>query len=127
MPDFMADCPARLAFDLLGNTWSGVVVWALREGPRRPAELRRRIGGISGKVLHETLRRLERDGLVAHERFAEAPPRVDYRLTSLGRGLLPALDAVGDWAHRHGPEVLAAQDAAEAQPGAGGDAPASPC
>lgn len=111
MPDFIADCPARLAFDLLGNTWNGVVVWALREGPSRPATLRRRIGGISNKVLTQTLRRLERDGLVTRRRFREAPPRVEYRLTPLGETLLPALRAVGDWAHTHGPDVLAAQDA----------------
>ncbi|RMI28766.1 winged helix-turn-helix transcriptional regulator [Streptomyces triticirhizae] len=111
MPAFIADCPARLTFDLLGNTWSGVVLWALRNGPTRPATLRRRIGGISNKVLTETLRRLERDGLVTRQRYREAPPRVEYRLTPLGETLLPTLRAAGDWAHAHGPDVLRAQEA----------------
>jgi hypothetical protein len=61
---FLADCRARLAFDLLSNTWNAVVLWALRDGPRRPVELRERIGGISSKVLTETLRRLRFNGLV---------------------------------------------------------------
>ena len=60
---FLADCRARLAFDLIGNTWNAVVVWALRAGPRRPGELREEIGGISTKVLTETRRRLEYNGL----------------------------------------------------------------
>ncbi|MDT0269560.1 helix-turn-helix domain-containing protein [Streptomyces sp. DSM 44915] len=111
MPEFIADCPARLALDVLGNTWHGVLLWALRDGPSRPAELRRPFGGISNKALTEALRRLERDGLVARRRYREAPPRVEYRLTPLGRGLLPALRAAGDWAATHGAEVLAAQDA----------------
>ncbi|WP_329530014.1 helix-turn-helix transcriptional regulator [Streptomyces sp. NBC_01450] len=61
---FLADCRARLAFDLLSNTWNAVVLWALRDGPKRPVELRERIGGISSKVLTETLRRLQFNGLV---------------------------------------------------------------
>ncbi|KAB8163871.1 transcriptional regulator [Streptomyces sp. 3MP-14] len=111
MPAFIADCPARLTFDLLGNTWNGVVLWALRDGPTRPATLRRRIGGISNKVLTETLRRLERNGLVARERYREAPPRVEYRLTPLGETLLPTLQAAGDWA-----QALAAREEEAAAP-----------
>ncbi|MEV4804526.1 helix-turn-helix domain-containing protein [Nonomuraea sp. NPDC049421] len=107
---FLADCQARLAFDLLGNTWNAVVLWALRHGPRRPGELRDTIGGISTKVLTETLRRLEYNGLVTRHAYAEAPPRVEYELTALGRSLLPPIAAFGEWAFDHADEVLDAQD-----------------
>ncbi|MBJ7903202.1 winged helix-turn-helix transcriptional regulator [Streptomyces sp. DSM 110735] len=106
---FLADCRARLAFDLLSHTWNAVVLWALREGPVRPRELRGRIGGISPKVLTETLRRLQFNGLVERHAYAEAPPRVEYRLTDLGRTLLAPVDAIGAWAFAHGDEVMEAQ------------------
>ncbi|MFH8282664.1 winged helix-turn-helix transcriptional regulator [Streptomyces antibioticus] len=111
---FLADCRARLAFDLLSNTWNAVVLWALRDGPRRPVELRKRIGGISSKVLTETLRRLQFNGLVERQAHRTAPSRVEYRLTALGRSLLAPIDAVGAWAFEHGDEVMAAQEAASA-------------
>ncbi|MFF7981092.1 winged helix-turn-helix transcriptional regulator [Streptomyces sp. NPDC007901] len=107
---FLADCRARLAFDLLSHTWNAVVLWALRDGPRRPLELRERIGGISSKVLTETLRRLQFNGLVTRRAFPGAPPRVEYRLTALGQSLLGPIDVVGAWAFAHGDEVMAAQE-----------------
>lgn len=110
---FLADCRARLAFDLLANTWNSVVLWALRDGPARPGRLRERIGGISPKVLTETLRRLEFNGLVERRVHTGAPPRVDYELTELGRSLLPPIEAFGAWAFEHGDEVMAAQERKE--------------
>jgi DNA-binding HxlR family transcriptional regulator len=107
---FLADCQARLAFDLLSNTWNAVVLWSLRHGPLRPGELRALIGGISHKVLTETLRRLEFNGLVARRAYAEAPPRVEYELTALGRTLLGPIEVFGVWAHDHADDVMAAQD-----------------
>ncbi|WP_425829308.1 winged helix-turn-helix transcriptional regulator [Streptomyces fractus] len=109
---FLADCRARLAFDLLSNTWNAVVIWALRDGPRRPVELRERIGGISSKALTETLRRLQSNGLVARHTDVGHPSRVEYQLTALGRTLLAPIDAVGAWAFEHGDAVMAAQEAA---------------
>ncbi|MFK4109514.1 winged helix-turn-helix transcriptional regulator [Streptomyces sp. NPDC002176] len=106
---FLADCRARLAFDLLSNTWNAVVLWALREGPRRPVELRERIGGISSKVLTETLRRLQFNGLVDRQTDDDRPSRVEYQLTALGETLLSPIDAVGAWAFDYGDEVMAAQ------------------
>jgi DNA-binding HxlR family transcriptional regulator len=108
----LADCRARLAFDLLGNTWNPVVLWALRHGPSRPGALRVRIGGISPKVLTKTLRRLEGAGLVVRQAYGGAPPRVEYGLTALGRTLLAPVEALGVWAHAHGDEVMAAQEEA---------------
>ncbi|MBA3339428.1 MAG: helix-turn-helix transcriptional regulator [Geodermatophilaceae bacterium] len=99
--DFLADCPARAAVDLLGNTWLSVVVYELRAGPRRPSQLRTSIGGISQKMLTKTLRRLEHDGLVRRRRYAEAPPRVEYELTRAGADLLIPIYALAEWAYRH--------------------------
>ncbi|MFJ3856538.1 winged helix-turn-helix transcriptional regulator [Streptomyces sp. NPDC090085] len=106
----LADCRARLAFDLFSNTWNAVLIWVLRDGPERPVELRRRIGGISPKVLTETLRRLEFNGLVVRHAHGGAPPRVEYELTPLGRTLVGPIDALGAWAFEHGHEVMAAQE-----------------
>nr|WP_308406523.1 helix-turn-helix domain-containing protein [Streptomyces sp. AC555_RSS877] len=107
---FLADCRARLAFDLLANTWNAVVLWALRQGPLRHGELRDRIGGISQKVLTETLRRLEFNGLVTRRGYGGSSPRVAYELTELGRTLLAPIDAFGAWAFEHGDEVMEAQE-----------------
>ncbi|WP_433327012.1 winged helix-turn-helix transcriptional regulator [Spirillospora sp. CA-294931] len=107
---FLADCQARLGFDLLTGAWTSVVLYALREGPLRPADLRGQIGGISPKVLNETLRRLERNGLVSRRRYAEAPPRVEYELTAPGRGLLEPIAALGRWSQEHGEAVLRVQE-----------------
>ncbi|TXS57959.1 winged helix-turn-helix transcriptional regulator [Streptomyces sp. t39] len=109
---FLADCRARLGFDLLSNTWNAVVLWALRDGPLRPVDLREQIGGISSKVLNETLRRLQFNGLVARQAHPDAPTRVEYRLTALGQTLLAPIDAIGAWAFEHGDEVMSAQEAA---------------
>lgn len=113
-PDaLLADCRARLAFDLLANRWNAVVLWALRHGPARPVDLRARIGGISAKVLTETLRRLEYNGLVDRRAFRAAPPKVEYALTDLGATLLGPIGAFGEWAFAYGDAVLDAQDRAE--------------
>ena len=103
--DFLADCRTRLAFDLVANTWHPVVVWALRHGPRRHGDLRRTIGGISAKVLTETVRRLEFDGLIERREGA-------YALTPLGETLLAPIEGFGRWAAEHGDDVVAAQDRA---------------
>ncbi|WP_166353622.1 winged helix-turn-helix transcriptional regulator [Phytoactinopolyspora limicola] len=98
---FAADCPARAALDLFASRWLPVVVWALRNGPMRPGELQRTIGGIRHKVLTDNLRRMENAGLVIRRRYAEAPPRVQYELTEAGQDLLEPIQAVGVWAYRH--------------------------
>ncbi|WP_131736196.1 winged helix-turn-helix transcriptional regulator [Actinomadura roseirufa] len=113
---FIADCQARLGFDLLSGTWTSVVLYTLRDGPLRPGELQDRIGGISHKVLTDTLRRLEQNGLVTRRRYAEAPPRVEYALTGPGRGLLEPIYALGRWTERYADEVLDAQDRALSGP-----------
>ncbi|MFF5704622.1 winged helix-turn-helix transcriptional regulator [Streptomyces sp. NPDC012794] len=109
---FLADCRARLGFDLLSNTWNSVVIWGLRDGPCRHGDLRERIGGISSKVLTETLRRLQSYGLVDRRVRPDAGSRAEYRLTDLGRTLLAPIEAVGAWGFAYGDEVMAAQQPA---------------
>jgi DNA-binding HxlR family transcriptional regulator len=107
-PRFFADCQARIAVELISGRWPMVVLYALGDGPARPGELRKQIGGISQKVLTETLRRLEYNGLVERRRYAEAPPRVEYSLTPAGEDLLIPINALGDWAAKHADTVAAA-------------------
>ncbi|WP_067461456.1 winged helix-turn-helix transcriptional regulator [Actinomadura macra] len=114
--EFAADCQTRLALDMLAGTWTGVVLWTLRNGPLRPGELQARIGGIRHKVLNGTLRRLEQNGLVTRRRYAEAPPRVEYELTDPGRGLLEPLAVLGRWTERYADEILNAQARALTDP-----------
>lgn len=103
--DFESDCPARMGVDVFGNSWLPVVVYLLREGPMRPSDLRAAIGGISQKMLTQTLRRMERMTLIERHRYAEAPPRVEYELTEAGRDLLLPIYALGDWVDKHGRAV----------------------
>ncbi|MFE0100626.1 winged helix-turn-helix transcriptional regulator [Streptomyces sp. NPDC059009] len=91
-------CPGRAVFELLaGNKWSGLAITALEDGPRRFGELKRRLEGVSPKVLTQTLRRLEESGLVTRTVYAEVPPRVEYALTELGRGALEPLAHLRTW------------------------------
>ncbi|MEU6883070.1 helix-turn-helix domain-containing protein [Streptomyces sp. NPDC046712] len=108
--EYAADCQARVAFEVLSNRWDSVIVYILGEsGPMRPRALITRIGGISPKVLNEALRRLEYNGLVVRQAYAEAPPRVDYSLTEAGTALLGPIRTMGAWAGRYAEAVLAAQ------------------
>ncbi|MCP2290347.1 winged helix-turn-helix transcriptional regulator [Nocardia amikacinitolerans] len=106
--DYESDCPARMGVDLFGNSWLPVIVYMLRDGPMRPGELRTAIGGISQKMLTQTLRRMEQLTLVHRRRYAEAPPRVEYQLTEAGRDLLGPIYALGEWVDKHGRAVNAA-------------------
>ncbi len=107
---FLADCPARLAVEIIADKWAVVVLYGLADGPRRHGELVELIGGISKKVLTHTLRRLETYGLVERTVYAEAPPRVDYGLTELGRSLVEPIGTLARWAEANGAAILDAQD-----------------
>ena len=102
---FLADCPARTTLALVGDTWSVVVIMALGERPRRYGELLERIGGVSKKMLTQTLRKLERNGLVRRD----APT---YELTELGASLLGVVGALAGWAEQHTDALLDAQTSA---------------
>jgi DNA-binding HxlR family transcriptional regulator len=93
----------------VGDKWSVFVIMLPIDGPTRFNELKRRIGGISQRMLTLTLRGLERDGLVTRTVFPTIPPRVDYELTDLGRGLAKPVQALGQWAFAHLPEIEGAR------------------
>ncbi|WP_052207275.1 winged helix-turn-helix transcriptional regulator [Sinomonas humi] len=107
-------CPSRVVLQRIGDKWTPLIVQALKDGPLRFSELRVAVGGITPKVLTQTLRALERDGLVLRKVFAEVPVRVEYRLTPLGESLLDPLNAVREWAESHADKILAARDAFDA-------------
>ena len=89
----------------VGDKWSVFVIMLLGGGPRRFNEIKRMVGGISQRMLTLTLRGLERDGLVTRTVFPTIPPRVDYELTDLGRGLWTPVEALGMWAREHQVEI----------------------
>ena len=104
-----ATCPSRVLLHRIGARWTVFIVNALANGPMRFGELRERVQGITPKVLTETLRSMELDGLVGRSVFDENPPRVEYSLTDLGLSLLVPLQAVRQWAETYVPAVLAAR------------------
>ena len=106
---FDANCPTRQLLDELSDKWVCLVLVALGPGPLRNGELRRRILGVSQKMLTQTLRNLERDGIVDRTITASVPVRVDYELTPLGRSLMTVVEAVKVWAQAHMDEVEAAR------------------
>ena len=91
------DCPSQSILALIGSKWSMLVLCSLRVGPRRTHELKRHLHGVSAKMLTQTLRELERHGIVHREDFGEVPPRVEYRLTPLGRSLAALVVDIEQW------------------------------
>jgi DNA-binding HxlR family transcriptional regulator len=115
-PDvFNAKCDSRQVLALIADRWSMLVIYALSRRERRHGELKRMIGGISQKMLTQTLRALERDGLVTRSVYDVVPARVDYALTPLGQTLLEPLGAICRWAQNHLAQVREARGGAAAQ------------
>ncbi|GAA1635476.1 MULTISPECIES: helix-turn-helix domain-containing protein [Brevibacterium] len=110
---FDPDCPTRIVLDRLGDKWTVLIIETLEEGPRRFNEIRLAVGGITPKVLTSTLRSLTADGLIAREAFAEVPPRVEYRLTDLGRSLLEPVATLRRWAELNVARIEHNREAAE--------------
>ncbi|MEV0107254.1 helix-turn-helix domain-containing protein [Nocardia sp. NPDC050799] len=106
---FNSDCPAREVLDHITSRWGVLILTALGRGPLRFSELHTTIGGISEKMLSQTLRTLVRDGLVSRIVEPVRPPRVSYELTDLGRGLTVPMQQFLDWIRLHTIEVVAAQ------------------
>ena len=111
--------PVNAILSRIGDKWSVLVVSYLGNGAMRFSELRRKIDGISQKMLTTTLRGLERDGYVTRTVTPTIPPRVDYALTDLGRELLIPLRALGEWAVANRERVEAAQARFDAENGEG--------
>ncbi|WP_449385920.1 winged helix-turn-helix transcriptional regulator [Cellulomonas soli] len=107
---YVRDCPTRQLLDRIGDRWTVLVVGTLADGPLRFSEVARRVDGVSQKMLTQTLRALERDGLVTRTHYPEIPPRVEYELTEAGRTLQEPLRALELWAERHMAGVLSARE-----------------
>ena len=108
---YRAGCATRRILDRIGDRWTVLVVSVLGDGDARFSELRRRVEGVSHKMLTQTLRGLERDGLVRRTVYPEVPVRVEYALTDAGRTLLEPLRALQEWSIEHLSDVSASQDA----------------
>jgi len=106
---FAVQCPSRTILKDVTSRWGMLVLVALREGTLRFSDLRRKIGGVSEKMLSQTLRRLERDGLVERTVHPVIPPHVDYTLTALGEGIGKHIETLTDWIEVNLPKIMKAQ------------------
>ncbi|MFI6537452.1 winged helix-turn-helix transcriptional regulator [Nonomuraea sp. NPDC050547] len=106
---YIAKCPSRQLLSTLSDKWVSLILTALAGGSQRYSDLARTIAGVSQKMLTQTLRSLERDGLVSRTLTPSVPVRVDYELTDLGRRLLPIVAAIKEWAEAHIEDVQAAR------------------
>jgi DNA-binding HxlR family transcriptional regulator len=119
-PDaFLRMCPSRLVMARIGEKWTLMSVVALADGPLRFGELLHRLDGVSQKMLSQSLRALERDGLVDRKAFDVVPLRVDYSLTASGRTLLPLVHALKSWAETHLHEIESSNRRHDLRPKAG--------
>jgi DNA-binding HxlR family transcriptional regulator len=117
---YARDCPTRQVLDRIADKWAVLLLGLLTAGPVRFNQLRSRIDGLSAKVLSQTLKSLERDGLVSRHAIATVPVTVEYAITPLGLTLAETVDALRRWAERHMPQVQEAQRRYDAgQPAAG--------
>jgi DNA-binding HxlR family transcriptional regulator len=107
---FTLNCPTQQILDVIADKWSVIVLYCLAYSPRRYNEIQRRIEGISQKVLTQTLRKLERHGLVERKVLSETPLNVEYSLTYLGTTLIEPLLAIATWSRQHFSEVVASRD-----------------
>lgn len=107
-------CPSRTVLRHVVDRWTPLVVTVLADGPSRFGELRSRIGGVTPKVLTQTLRSMERDGLVTRTQLPGVPPRVDYELTDLGRSLQAPIDALRTWIEANSARILAHRESYDA-------------
>ncbi|QDE70386.1 MULTISPECIES: winged helix-turn-helix transcriptional regulator [Myxococcus] len=95
--DCSAGCPVEATLDLIGGKWKGLILYHLLDGTLRFGELRKRIPGVTARMLTQQLRELEASGLVHRKVHAEVPPRVEYRLTELGESLRKVVLALRAW------------------------------
>lgn len=109
LPMYTDSCPTRQVLDRIGDKWSVLVIGLLAGRTMRFSELKRDIMGISQKMLTQTLRQLERDGLISRKLYAEVPPRVEYTLTPLGVSLGGLITALQHWADENIVTVMTAQ------------------
>ncbi|WP_040809568.1 winged helix-turn-helix transcriptional regulator [Nocardia concava] len=112
---YIQECPTRHLLDRISDKWVSLLLNALADGPRRYSDLSRIMTGVSQKMLTQSLRSMERDGLVTRTVTASVPVRVDYELTPLGLTLLPVMQAIKSWAETYIEDVLAAREIYDGQ------------
>jgi len=105
LDDYALGSRARLGLNVIAHKWTLMIALALKGGPLRFSELRRSIPGVTSQVLTESLRQMERDGIVERHEAAKAAPRIEYRLTGLGLSLCTPAQAIRAWAEENGPRV----------------------
>lgn len=105
----LGDCPVRGVLDRISDKWSMLLVMTLADGPKRFNQLRREVPDISQKMLTQTLRDLQRDGLVARQVFDTKPPAVEYRLTPMGASIIVPMGYLIQWASENHPQIDAAR------------------
>lgn len=103
----------REVLDQIGDKWTALIISTLGTRPLRYSDLQASIPGISQRMLTQTLKHLERDGLITRTAYAEVPPRVEYELTDLGQSLMDAVAAMVSWATTHHGEVAGNRAASE--------------
>lgn len=114
---YAAKCPTRQLLDRISDKWVVLVLSLLEDEPKRFSVLKREIDGISQKMLSQTLRALEQDGLLTRRAFPTVPVTVEYELTALGRSLNLAIAPIIDWAIANMSRVLKARDSFKKKPG----------
>ena len=103
------NCQSRQVFELIANKWTAIIIYRLAQGTKRYSELQREIGGVSQKMLTQTLRSLERDGIVKRKVYPVIPPMVEYSLTPLGEKLIEPVCMLCKWAETYIPQVEVAR------------------
>ncbi|WP_444949447.1 winged helix-turn-helix transcriptional regulator [Micromonospora ureilytica] len=103
-------CPSSLNPIRFGDKWAALIIRCLEQGPRRFSELRVPLRRVTPKVLTQSLRSLERDGLIKRTVFAEVTPHVEYELTPVGRSMLEPIAAACAWTEQHWDELLDARE-----------------
>lgn len=106
---YASNCPTRLVLDRVADKWTVLLLGVLAKGPMRFNQLKREIEGLSQKVLSQTLKSLERDGLVSRKAIATVPVTVVYSITPLGQTLTATIEALRAWAETHVEDILSAQ------------------
>ncbi|ASA21063.1 winged helix-turn-helix transcriptional regulator [Paenibacillus donghaensis] len=110
-PDIsLQECSYRRLLEIISNKWTVLVIFALEDGSLRYGEVRRRIADISQKMLTQSLRQMERNGLIQREVQPSVPPVVDYQLTALGETLIPHLRQMKEWTIEYYPQVQRARE-----------------
>ncbi|UFS60586.1 winged helix-turn-helix transcriptional regulator [Subtercola endophyticus] len=107
---YTRDCPTRQVLDRIGDRWTVLIVGSLSGGTLRFSEIRKTVYGISQKMLTQTLRGLERDGLVTRTIYPQIPPKVEYQLTPAGATLVPLLGSLQEWAKEHMSVIIDARN-----------------